>query len=422
MERLDGLSARRRREILDRTPAVDEASDAAREIVDGVLERGDEALKEYTERFDGQALDRLRVTESELQDAVDTVDDDVLDAVRLSCDRIRGFHERQRRDSWTERDGGVEVGRRFTPLESAGCYVPGGGAAYPSTALMTAVPADVAGVERVVACTPPPAPDATLAALAVAGVEEVYRVGGAQAIAAMAGGTESIDPVDVVVGPGNRYVAAAKRTVATEGLCRTEFPAGPSELGVVADRTANPRFVAADAVAQAEHDPDASVVVCTTSDEVAEEVESEIKGFADEVERGDVVRDASIDVLVGSFDDCVEFVAEYAPEHLSVCVEDERVDGVVERVPAGSVFVGDYTPVAAGDYSTGTNHVLPTAGLARLYGGLSVDDFLRAYTVQELTEDGLRELSDAVTTLARAEGLDAHARSIEVRWEETRSE
>ncbi|MFW5928878.1 MAG: histidinol dehydrogenase, partial [Halobacteriota archaeon] len=312
MERLDGLSARRRREILDRTPAVDEASDAAREIVDGVLERGDEALKEYTKRFDGQALDRLRVTESELQDAVDTVDDDVLDAVRLSCDRIRGFHERQRRDSWTERDGGVEVGRRFTPLESAGCYVPGGGAAYPSTALMTAVPADVAGVERVVACTPPPAPDATLAALAVAGVEEVYRVGGAQAIAAMAGGTESIDPVDVVVGPGNRYVAAAKRTVATEGLCRTEFPAGPSELGVVADRTANPRFVAADAVAQAEHDPDASVVVCTTSDEVAEEVESEIKGFADGVERGDVVRDASIDVLVGSFDDCVGFTAEYA--------------------------------------------------------------------------------------------------------------
>ncbi len=416
MRRLEELSERERREILDRDVSTENVADDVHEILEEVRERGDDAVRGFTARFDGVDVDSLQVEDAEMEAAVERAPDDVVGAVERAADRIRDFHERQVRENWLETRDGVTVGRRFEPLDSAGAYVPGGGASYPSTALMTVVPAKEAGVERVVACTPPPVPDVTLAALQVAGVDGVYRAGGAHAVAAMSYGTESLSAVDCVVGPGNRYVTEAKKQMRNDGRVRIEFPAGPSEIAVVADDTADPGFVAADVLAQCEHDTDSHAVVVTSSEEVAREVEDEIEQRLEKMERRDTAEAARRDVLVGSFDDCVEFVDRYAPEHLSVVVEEEREERVVEEVAAGSVFLGSYTPVAVGDYGSGTNHVLPTAGNARLYGGLSVDDFVRTTTVQRLTEDGLRELSEMVTTLARAEGLEGHAESVETRF------
>lgn len=416
MRRLEELSDEERREILDRDVSTDDVADDVDGILEEVRGRGDDAVRELTRRFDGVDVGELRVREQEMEAAVESADEDVVEAVEDAAVRIRSFHERQVRENWLETEGGVTVGRRFEPLDSAGAYVPGGGAAYPSTALMTVIPAKTAGVERVVACTPPPVPDVTLAALHVAGVDEVYRAGGAQAVAAMVYGTESLDAVDCVVGPGNRYVTEAKKQMRNDGRVRIEFPAGPSEIAVVADDTAEPRFVAADVLAQCEHDSDSHAVVACSSENVAQEIEEQIEDRLTGMERKETADAARRDVLVGSFDDCVEFVDRYAPEHLSVVVEEGREDRVVEDVAAGSVFLGGYTPVAVGDYGSGTNHVLPTAGNARLYGGLSVDDFVRTTTVQKLTEEGLGELEEMVTTLARAEGLEAHAESVEARF------
>lgn len=418
MRRIEDLTEDERREILDRDVSTEEVAGDVGEIVREVRERGDDAVREFTRRFDDVEVEDPRIRGQDLEAAVERAPDDVIESVRRAADRIRDFHERQVRDSWLQVEGGVTLGRRFEPLDSAGAYVPGGGAAYPSTALMTVLPAKVAEVERVVACTPPPVSDVTLAALHVAGVNEVYRAGGAHAVAALAWGTESLEAVDSVVGPGNRFVTEAKKQMRNDGRVRIEFPAGPSEIAVVADDTADPRFVAADVMAQCEHDTDSQAVVATSSERLAEDVEDEIEERLTEMERRDTAEAARRDVLVGSFDECVGFVDRYAPEHLTVVVEGSREDRVIEDVAAGSVFIGDYTPVAVGDYGSGTNHVLPTAGNARLYGGLSVEDFVRTTTVQRLTEEGLQELSEMVTTLARAEGLEAHAESVETRLED----
>ncbi len=418
MQRIEELTRRQRREILDRSVSTSEVSEAVADIVSRVREEGDDAVGELTGRFDGVDVENPFVSEEELERAVEEAPSDVVEAVKEAAGRIREFHERQRREDWTVEEDSVEVGRRFTALDSSGCYVPGGGAAYPSTALMTVVPAKVAGVERVVAATPPPVPDVTLAALHVAGVDRVYRAGGAQAVAALALGTESLDAVDCVVGPGNRYVTEAKKQMRNSGRVRVEFPAGPSEIAVVCDRSADPEFVAADVVAQCEHDSDSHAVVSATGEGVAEEIEQAIDRRLKDMERRETAEEARRDVLVGSFDRCLEFVDSYAPEHLSVVVDEEREERVVDEVAAGSVFVGNYSPVAVGDYASGTNHVLPTAGNARLYGGLSVDDFLRSTTVQKLSKEGLRGLGDVVTTLARAEGLYGHADSVDVRFDE----
>ncbi|MDZ7688944.1 MAG: histidinol dehydrogenase [Halobacteriales archaeon] len=413
--RIASLSDDERTEITDRSADADVADDV-RPIVERVRDEGDDALREFTRRFDGVEVDSIRVEEDEIREARESCDDEVFEAIEHAAERIRDFHEKQVRDDWSETEDGVEVGRRFVPLSSAGAYVPGGGAAYPSTALMTVVPARVAGVENVVACTPPSVPDATLAALNVAGADAVYRVGGAQAISAMAYGTETVEACDAIVGPGNVYVTEAKRQVRDDEAARIEFPAGPSEILVVADETANPRHVASDMLAQTEHDADASAVLTATDEELADEVVDEMEKRIEEAERGETMKSATCEILVGDLDACVEFTNEYAPEHLSIVTSDD--DAVLSRIRnAGSVFLGTHTPVAAGDYATGTNHVLPTAGGARLYGGLSVDDFVKTTTYQRLSRNGIEKLAETVTTLARAEGLEEHARSVEERLE-----
>lgn len=415
IRRIGKLSPEERAEITDRSSSAD-VRDDVRPIMERVRDGGDDALRRFTEEFDGVEIDEIRVSDDRIEEARETCDDDVLSAVEEAASRIRDFHERQVRDDWSVSEDGVEVGRRFVPLASAGAYVPGGGAAYPSTALMTVVPARVAGVERVVACTPPPVPDATLAALDVAGADAVYRVGGAQAVAALGYGTETVDGCDAVVGPGNVYVTEAKRQVRDDDAARIEFPAGPSEILVVADGTADAGNVAADMVAQMEHDADASAVLTATDEGLAEEVADEVGRRTRESERRETIEAARCDLLVGDLDDCVEFANEYAPEHLTIVTRDD--DAVLGRIRnAGSVFLGTHTPVAAGDYATGTNHVLPTEGGARLHGGLSVDDFVRTTTYQRLDREGVGSLAETVTTLARAEGLVEHARSVEERLE-----
>ncbi len=419
MQRIEELSEKQRREILDRDVSTGEVSDDVGVLIRQVRDEGDEALRLLTERFDDVDVDSLEVTDDELESAVEEADRKVVDAVKEAADRIRGFHEQQVREDWSRTEDGITVGRRFQPLDSAGAYVPGGGAAYPSTALMTVLPAKVSDVDRVVATTPPPVDDVTLAALCIAGVDEVYRVGGVQAVAALAYGTESVEAVDCVVGPGNRWVTEAKKQVRNDDQVRIDFPAGPSELAVICNGDADPGFVAADVLAQCEHDSDSHALVASTSEELAREIEEEIQQQLEHLERRETASLARRDVVVGSFDRCVEFVDRYAPEHLSVVVDENREHVVVDEVAAGSVFVGGYTPVAVGDYASGTNHVLPTAGNARLYGGLSVDDFVRSTTVQELSKEGLRGLEDVVTTLARAEGLYGHADSVDVRFEDS---
>lgn len=408
---IEDLSLEERRNVLERSVSTEEVSGSVRGIIERVWSDGDSALLELTRKFDGVEVDSLEVSGDRIEEAYEAVPDEVVEAVSVSADRIREYHERQVQDGWeTDNDVGM-VGRRFVPVASAGVYVPGGGAAYPSTALMTVLPARIAGVDRVVACTPPPISNASLVALDTAGVDYVYRLGGAQAIAAMAYGTDTIDRVDAVVGPGNKYVTEAKKQV--RDRVRIEFPAGPSEIGVVADGSADPGFVASDMVAQVEHDTDSRALLVTPNSELAADVAEEISELRGDADREEV-REARIDILVGGMEGCVEFMREFAPEHLVIMARND--EEIMERVNnAGSVFLGSYTPVAAGDYATGTNHVLPTAGGARLYGGLSVDDFVRTQSVQRLTREGLRELEDTITTLARLEGLEMHARSVETR-------
>jgi histidinol dehydrogenase len=415
------LSPEDRAGVFERDAGVDDARADAREIVDRVREEGDVALRELAEELDDVTVGTLDVTD-EADRAYDRLDADVRRHVERAATNVREFHEAQLPDDWTREFDGRELGRRFRALERVGAYVPGGAADYPSSAIMTVVPADVAGVEHVAACTPPAEdlPDATLAALHVAGADRVYQVGGAQAVAALAYGTETVDRVQTIVGPGNRWVTAAKAEV--RGDVEIDFLAGPSEILVLADETAEPRFVAADVVAQAEHDPDAAVACVTDSEAVAEAVCEEIDARASEREREAVIRDAldneaSGVFLARSMPEAVLFASEYAAEHLSIQADDD--EELLERVDAaGSVFLGPYSPVAAGDYASGPNHVLPTGGTARQFGGLSVDTFLRSVTVQHLDREALADLSETVTTLAETEGLEAHAASIRARFED----
>jgi histidinol dehydrogenase len=415
------LSPEDRAGVFERDAGVDDARADAREIVDRVREEGDVALRELAEELDDVTVGTLDVTD-EAERAYDRLDADVRRHVERAATNVREFHEAQLPDDWTREFDGRELGRRFRALERVGAYVPGGAADYPSSAIMTVVPADVAGVEHVAACTPPAEdlPDATLAALHVAGADRVYQVGGAQAVAALAYGTETVDRVQTIVGPGNRWVTAAKAEV--RGDVEIDFLAGPSEILVLADETAEPRFVAADVVAQAEHDPDAAVACVTDSEAVAETVCEEIDARASEREREAVIREALDNEASGVFvarsmPEAVLFASEYAAEHLSIQAEDD--EELLERVDAaGSVFLGPYSPVAAGDYASGPNHVLPTGGTARQFGGLSVDTFLRSVTVQSLDREALADLSETVTTLAETEGLEAHAASIRARFED----
>ncbi len=418
VRRTEELTPATRRAIFERSSGVESVRDDVRGIIGRVREEGDVALREYAQEFDDVTVGALDITD-QAERAVDAVDDDVLAAIETAAANIRAFHERQKPEDWREDFDGRELGRRFRPLSSAGVYAPGGTAAYPSSALMGIIPAKVAGVEHVAVATPP-ADDispATLAAIHVAGADVVYQVGGAQAIAALAYGTETVTACDVVVGPGNRWVTAAKAEV--QGDVNIDFLAGPSELLTVADRTADPAFVASDLVAQAEHDTDAASAVVTDDEELAEAIAEEVDRQTAETAREEVVREAfeneaSGVFLARSMSEATLFADEYAAEHLSLIVENE--EELLERIDnAGSVFLGPYSPVAAGDYASGPNHILPTGGGARRVGGLSVETFLRSSTVQRLSKESLGEIADAITTMARAEGLDAHAESVEKR-------
>ncbi|MFC6989520.1 histidinol dehydrogenase [Haloplanus sp. GCM10025708] len=406
--------------LFDRDAGVEAVRGDVRDIVSRVREEGDAAVREFCREFDGVEVGSFDLTD-EAERAHAALDDDVRDAIETAAANVREFHERQLPDDWRDTFDGRELGRRFRPLDRVGVYVPGGAAAYPSSALMGVVPAAVAGVEHVSVATPPAEQlnPVTLAAIHEAGADTVHSVGGAQAIAALAYGTESIDRVQKVVGPGNRWVTAAKAEV--RGDVEIDFLAGPSEILVLADETADPELVAADLVAQAEHDEHASVVAVTDDAGLAAAVADAADRQAADRDRADTIEaafdnDASGVLLARSMPEAVLFAEEYAAEHLSIQADDD--EALLERISnAGSVFLGPYTPVAAGDYASGTNHVLPTNGGAKLYGGLSVDTFLRSTTVQRLDRDALSGLADTITTLAEAEGLEAHAESVRRRFD-----
>jgi len=414
------LSPDERAAFFERDAGVEGAREAARDIVDRVESEGDAALRSYASEFDGVEIGNVDVTD-EAERAYEAINADLREAIETAADNIRTFHERQVPDDWRADIDGRELGCRYRPLSSVGVYAPGGTAAYPSSVLMGVVPATVAGVDHVAVATPPAEelPAATLAAAHVAGADAIYQVGGAQAVAALAYGTETVAPVGKIVGPGNKWVTAAKAEV--RGDVEIDFLAGPSEVLVVCDSTADPDLVAADLLAQAEHDPNASVVCVTDDRATAESVADACAEQVTERERRETIEaaldnDASGVLCARSMSEAVLFAEEYAAEHLSIVADD--AEAILNRIDsAGSVFLGETAPVAAGDYASGPNHVLPTGGLAAVAGGLSVDHFLRSTTVQKLDADALTGLRETVTTLARAEGLEAHAESVEKRFE-----
>lgn len=400
-----------------RRSSLEEVYPTVREIIENVRLNGDDALFEYARKFDKCELESLFVTEEEREDSYDSVDSKVIECLIEAEARITEFHEYQKKDDlWLrEVSPGVTLGVRTTPLKRAGCYVPGGRASYPSTALMTVVPARVAGVDSICACTPPPANPLTIAALDIAGVSEIIRAGGAQAIAAMALGTETIDPVQKIVGPGNIFVTAAKMILRDHA--EIDFPAGPSEICIIADETARPDFIAADILAQAEHDPNSACVLITDSEELVEKVSAEVESMSEKSARKEIIEKAlgnSGYIPAADIGEAVEISDRIAPEHLSIQVCDPLP--VLSSVRnAGSIFVGPYTPVACGDYASGTNHVLPTAGYSSVYSGLNVAHFCKTSTVQIIDRQGLEDIGDIVETLAEAEGLSAHSESVKIR-------
>ncbi|HNX17445.1 MAG TPA: histidinol dehydrogenase [Methanoregula sp.] len=403
-----------------RTSRLDAVHGPVQEIIEKVRTGGDAALIELSEKFDKVHLESVAVDEDVREAAYEKVDAKVTECLIEAEARISRFHELQLpRGLWlNEVEPGITLGVKTTPLSRVGAYIPGGRAAYPSTALMCTVPARIAGVPEICCCSPPPIQPLTLVALDIAGVDEIYQCGGAQAIAAMALGTETIEPVDKIVGPGNVYVTAAKMML--REYAEIDFPAGPSEIAVIADEGAVPAYVAADILAQAEHDPNAACLLITTSTGIAEKVGAEIKKQEESAPRKEIIKKAlenSGYIVAGDLTEATAISNAVGPEHLSIQVTDPLpVLGGIQN--AGAIFVGPYTPVACGDYASGTNHVLPTAGYARQYSGLDVHHFCKTSSVQILTKDGLDSIGDIIETLATAEGLTAHAQSVRVRRQE----
>lgn len=391
-------------------------------IVDDVRLRGDEALLSYAEKFDGCVMtaSELRISDGELRRIARDVDTNVLEALGEAISNVRRFHENERQLSWEiQTEHGVRMGQRITPIELVGLYVPGGTASYPSSVVMNVVPAQVAGVRRIVVATPPRAlreNPAVAAALLHLGVNEIYAVGGAQAIAALAYGTETIPRVDKITGPGNRYVAAAKKLVF--GTVGIDSIAGPSEVVVIADQTARAELVAADLLAQSEHDENASAILITTSPGLADEVALEVSRQTKSLPRRAVIEKSlarfGVILIVSHLDEACSIVNQLAPEHLELITHDN--DAVAASIlHAGAIFFGPYTPEVVGDYFAGPNHVLPTAGAARFASALGVSDFVKRTSVLRYSQEALRQSAAKIATLARAEGLDAHARSVTIR-------
>ena len=407
--------------LLERDSAFDAAAlKAATDIVATVREEGDAALRAYSEQFDHVTLDALEVTEEEMEAALASVDEDFVRSVEYAADNISEFHRRQLQQSWfTTRDDGAITGQRFTPLSRVGIYVPGGRAQYPSTVLMNAIPASVAGVDEIIMCTPPSKDGSvnpyTLVAADAAGVDRIFKVGGAQAIAAMAYGTETVPRVNKVTGPGNAFVAAAKKLV--NGDVGIDMIAGPSEVCVLADETAIPEFVAIDLMAQAEHDPKATCYLVTTEEGLLPDIQAALDELLAQSERREIT-EASLDhgliVVCKTLTQAFEAVNAIAPEHLEINMADPfELLGSVRN--AGAIFLGPWTPEAVGDYVAGPNHTLPTGGTAAYASPLSVDDFVKRSSVLSYSYDALEADADAVETMAAREGLWAHGRSVDVR-------
>ncbi|WP_026508651.1 histidinol dehydrogenase [Butyrivibrio sp. MC2013] len=395
-------------------------------IIADVRQRGDEALFEYTQKFDRFLLnaDNIKVTEEETNEAMDSLDPEFIRVMKKARDNIVAFHEKQKRNSWfTSSDNGSILGQRILPIEISGVYVPGGKAAYPSSVLMNVIPAKVAGVERIIMCTPPGADGkvnpGTLAAAKVAGVDEIYKVGGAQAIAAMAFGTASVPRVDKITGPGNIFVALAKKAVF--GHVSIDSIAGPSEILVIADETANPRYVAADLLSQAEHDEMASAILITTSPELADKVSVEVEKFTNELDRQEIIR-KSLDnygyiFVAKDMDDAIDAANAVASEHCEIITANPFE--IMPRVKnAGALFLGAYSSEPLGDYFAGPNHILPTNQTARFFSPLSVDDFVKKTSIIAYSRAGLEEVHKDIELFASKEGFSAHRNSIAVRFED----
>ena len=411
-------------EIFAREIPQNQVSDAVAEIIRTVRAEGDRALYDYTYRFDGASLPSLAVTEEEIDEAFGTLEPAFLEILEQAARNIRAFHEKQVRGSFVMNGGpGVILGQKVTPIEKVGVYVPGGTAAYPSTVLMDTIPAKIAGCEQIVMVTPPgrdgKIKPAILAAAKIAGVTRIFKLGGAQAVAALAYGTESVPKVDKIVGPGNAYVAEAKKQVF--GQVAIDMIAGPSEILIVADGKSNPVHVAADMLSQAEHDVLASAVLVTDSRQLANAVQAEVEVQLAQLPRCEIAR-KSIDengriIVTGSLEKAVEAANLIAPEHLELCVEDPFA--LLPRVKsAGSIFLGRCTPEALGDYFAGPNHTLPTSGTARFSSPLSVDDFVKKSSFLYYTQDALAPVAERIADFARREGLEAHARSVLIRNQE----
>lgn len=391
-------------------------------ILNGVKEGGDAAVREYTSRFDGSVPKKTVIEKEELQQYLDVVEEDFINAITRAKDNIQRFHQRQAQQSWlTTEENGVIMGQRIRGLNRVGIYVPGGTAAYPSSVLMNAIPAKIAGVKEILMVTPPGAEGNPnpyiMAAAAIAGVDKVFLCGGAQAVAALAYGTEKIPKVDKIVGPGNIFVATAKRLL--YGVVDIDMVAGPSEILIVADKTAKPSFLAADLMSQAEHDKMASAILLTTSETIARATVKEIEKQIKFLERQEIIERSLEDygeiIVCETMEQATKFANELAPEHLEMCVEEPlKYIGMIDN--AGSVFLGNWSPEPLGDYFAGPNHVLPTSGTARFFSPLSVDSFIKKSSFIYYTQPELEKAKDDIITLAETEGLTAHANSIKVRF------
>lgn len=411
-------------EIFFRGKTSFDVGDTVAAIIENVKKNGDKALFEYCEKFDKAKLSALEVTDAEIEEAVNSVEPRFIEIIKTAAKNIRAFHEKQVRTSFIINDNdGIVTGQKITPIEKVGLYVPGGTAAYPSTVLMDSIPAKIAGCKEICITTPPSADGKVnpviLAAAKIAGVDRIFKVGGAQAIAALAYGTETVPKVDKIVGPGNAFVAEAKRQVF--GLVSIDMIAGPSEILVIADRFSNPKFVAADLLSQAEHDKMASAVLVTDSMElataVAKEIEVQLKALRrEEIARESIENNGKI-IVAEDICEVIEVSNQIAPEHLELSV-DNPFDYLDKIKNAGSIFMGRYCPEALGDYYSGANHTLPTSGTARFSSPLSVDDFVKKTQYTYYTKDALAKVADDVAFFAEKEGLSAHARSATIRFED----
>ncbi|ALK05696.1 MAG: histidinol dehydrogenase [Methanosarcina sp. 795] len=422
LKKLSDVSKTEMQKLLSRGSGLEDVEKMVSAVLLDVRTKGDAALREYTAKFDKVELENFEVSEEEFEKALSSISPELLNHLKSAAENIRAFHEAQLPETtwFMELKPGIVLGQKATPLESVGAYAPGGRASYPSTVLMTVIPARVAGVEQVIVCTPPRQDGSihplTLTAAKIAGADKVFKLGGVQAIGAMAYGTETVPKVDKIVGPGNVFVTSAKMQI--RGVAEIDFPAGPSEVLIIADESADAVMVASDIIAQAEHDPSAVSILITCSDTLAEGVKREVLAQAEQAARSSIVK-ASLEnaaiLTADSLEQCIDFSNRFAPEHLEIMVSEP--DFVLDKIKnAGSIFIGNYAPVPVGDYASGTNHVLPTSGYAKLYSGLNINHFIKYSSIQKISKSGLESLKETIIALAEEEGLQAHADAIRTRF------